>query len=86
MKSSRRATGLPSNSSECFLFSLLGGFALTPGPSPLMSALPSTSSSGMPLSFLAGLGNFDGWEGYGRAKKYGWLRAWRYSMSACPPR
>ncbi len=69
MKSSRRATGLPPRSSEFFLLSLLGGFALTPGPGPLMSVLPSTSSSGIPLSFLAGLGSFDGCEGYGRAKK-----------------
>lgn len=78
-KSRRRATGLlPRSSDECFRFSLfrLGGFARTAGPEPTISTFPSTSSSGGPFSFFAGLGSLDGCEGYGSAKKYGWFRAY----------
>ena len=72
VKSSRRATGRPASSSaECLRLSLFGAPALAPG-----STLPSTSSRGTPLSFLAGFGSLDGCDGYGSAKKYGWSSAY----------
>lgn len=62
---------LPNSSEESFRLSLLGGLALTPGPEPSNSTFPSNSSSGNVDPFLAGLGSFDGWVGYGMALKYG---------------
>lgn len=44
--------------------------ALTPGPDEFISTLASTSSNGL-FATAEHLGNFEGWVGYGRAKKYG---------------
>lgn len=71
-KSSFRAIDRPPRSSDDSLrLSLFGGFALTPGPEPFISTLPSISSRGaVGLAFMTGFGSFDGWEGFGDAKKY----------------
>ena len=59
VKSSLRAMERASPSAvESLRFSLFGGLALTAGPGPIMSTLPSTSSRGD--TFLAGFGSLDG--------------------------
>lgn len=58
------------SSLDSLRLSLLGAFALTPGPFPFGSALPSSSSSGrFELALDAGLGSFDGWVGYAPVMK-----------------
>ena len=64
------------SSADSLRLSLFGAFALTPGPFPFGSALPSSSSNGrFELVFEAGFGSLDGWVGYTPVLKYGWWRA-----------
>jgi len=63
---------LPDN----FRFRLFGPAAFTPGPDEAGSTFPSSSSSGLEDCADGGLGSFEGCVGFGRAKKYGWFRAY----------
>lgn len=74
---------LLASSAELILrLSLLGGFALTPGPEPVGSTFPSTSSSGREDWAVLIFGSFEGCVGYGKAKKYGWFSAYRRERTA----
>ena len=71
MKSNRRAIERPfSLGEESLRFKILF-LAFAVGA---MSTLPSTSSKGRSTS-VAHFGSLEGWDGYGRAKKYGWCNA-----------
>jgi hypothetical protein len=74
VKSSLRAIFRDKSGPLSFRLSFFGGTALKPGPAPLRSAFPSTSSSGRDDAAAvcaAVLGSFEGCVGYGSAKKYG---------------
>lgn len=43
-----------------FSFTLLGAAALTAGPDPVMSTLPSTSSNGLGAIWVEHFGSFEG--------------------------
>jgi len=74
VKSSLRAIFRDKSDPLSLRLSFFGGTALKPGPAPLRSTFPSTSSSGpddAAAVCAAVLGNFEGCVGYGSAKKYG---------------
>jgi hypothetical protein len=78
VKSSLRAILRDMSCPLSLRLSFLGGAVdLTPGPVfPFGSTLPSTSSSGRDAAVcVLVFGSLEGCVGYGRAKKYGWLRA-----------